>query len=76
MAGTALSIKVSGSFSKRFRQFCEDNCLQIGKFTEAALEEVMEDYYFGRKAQQRLHHSPDIVHPEVVVIVDPNFRSS
>jgi hypothetical protein len=54
MAGTSLSIKVSGSFSKRFRQFCEDNCLQIGRFTQAALEEVMEDYYFGRKAQQVL----------------------
>jgi hypothetical protein len=54
MAGTALSIKVSDKFSKRFRQFCEDNCLQIGRFTEAALEEVMEDYHFGKKAQRVL----------------------
>jgi len=57
MRSTALSIKVSESFAKRFRRYCEENFLQVGKFTEAALEEVMEDHYFGRKAQRVLAQS-------------------
>lgn len=51
---TTLSVKVPVKFAKEFRQFCEENFIQIGKFTEYALSEMMEDYYFGRKAQQVL----------------------
>ena len=48
---TTLSVKVSEEFAKHYRSFCEENCLQIGRFTERALLEAMEDHYFGRKAQ-------------------------
>ena len=54
MATTTLSVKVSGDFAKRYRAFCEQHCLQIGKFTEQALIEIIEDYYFGLKAQRIL----------------------
>lgn len=54
MAGTAFSVKVSDSFAEEYRAFCDRNCLQVGKFTEAALREVMEDYHFGLKAQRTL----------------------
>ena len=48
---TTLSVKVDDEFAREFRQFCEDHFLQVGKFAEHALREVMEDYYFGTKAQ-------------------------
>ncbi len=53
-ATTTLAVKVSRNFARKYREFCESNCLQVGKFTESALGEVMEDYYFGRKAQRIL----------------------
>jgi hypothetical protein len=49
-----LSIKVSENFAKNFRKFCEEHCLQIGKFAESTLSEIMEDYYFGQRAQKVL----------------------
>jgi hypothetical protein len=49
-----LSVKVSDDFAKQYRSFCEENCLQIGRFTERVLLEAMEDHYFGRKAQSVL----------------------
>lgn len=58
MANTIpLAVKVTPAFARRFRAFCEANCLQIGRFTEAALVEVMEDYTFGLKAQRVLSRS-------------------
>lgn len=51
MASTTLSVKVSPEFAKRYREFCEAHCLQVGKFTEQALTELMEDFHFGLKAQ-------------------------
>lgn len=48
---TTFSIKVDSRFARAFRAFCEAHCLQVGKFAERALREVMEDYYFGQKAQ-------------------------
>ena len=49
-----MSIKVSSSFASRFREFCDANALSIGKFAEQQLAEVMEDFYFGSKAQRVL----------------------
>jgi hypothetical protein len=60
-AATTLSVKVSGAFAKKYRAFCEANCLQLGKFTEHALSELMEDYYFGVKAQRVLSASSGLV---------------
>jgi hypothetical protein len=54
---TTFSIKVSARFAKEFRSFCEGHCLQVGKFTERALREIMEDHYFGEKAQEILSRS-------------------
>ncbi|HXV63055.1 MAG TPA: hypothetical protein VEK15_20310 [Vicinamibacteria bacterium] len=54
MATTTLSVKVDPKFAKEFREFCETHFLQVGKFTEHALREVMEDFYFGTKAQRVL----------------------
>lgn len=54
---TTFSIKVGSRFAREFRAFCEAHCLQVGKFTEKALREIMEDYYFGRKAQAALSRS-------------------
>lgn len=54
---TTFSIKVGSQFANDFRAFCEAHCLQVGKFTEKALREVMEDYYFGQKAQEVLSRS-------------------
>ena len=54
MASTTLSVKVAAKFAKKFRRFCEKNFLQVGKFTEHALSEMMEDYHFGTKAQKVL----------------------
>ncbi len=56
---TTLSVKVSSSFAKKYRAFCESHCLQVGKFTEQALGEIMEDYYFGTKAQRVLSRSSE-----------------
>lgn len=49
-----MSLKVSQSFLREFRKFCEAHALSIGKFTEMQLTEVMEDYHFGLKAEQVL----------------------
>ena len=54
MATTTLSVKVDPKFAKEFRDFCEAHFLQVGKFAEHALREVMEDFYFGTKAQRVL----------------------
>jgi hypothetical protein len=51
---TTLAVKVSPAFARKYREFCEANCLQVGRFTEQALEEIMEDYHFGLKAQRVL----------------------
>jgi hypothetical protein len=58
METTTLSVKVSREFARRYREFCESHCLQVGKFTEQALLEIMEDYHFGLKAQRILSRSP------------------
>ena len=54
MVTTTLAVKVSSDFARRYREFCESNALQIGKFTEQALSELMEDFHFGMKAQRVL----------------------
>ena len=54
METRTLAVKVSGEFAKKYREFCDAHALQIGKFTEQALLEVMEDYHFGLKAQRVL----------------------
>ena len=61
---TTLSVKVDEKFARSFRRFCEDHFLQVGKFAEHALKEVMEDYHFGTKAQQVLsqHSGEPISH--------------
>jgi hypothetical protein len=51
---TTLAVKVSRDFAKKYRAFCDLHSLQVGKFTEKALAEVMEDFYFGTKAQRIL----------------------
>lgn len=64
MSTTTLSVKVPAKFAKEFRKFCETHFLQVGKFTEHALSEMMEDYYFGTKAQNILsqHQGKKIPH--------------
>lgn len=59
MATTTLSVKVDQKFAKEFRDFCEAHFLQVGKFAEHALREVMEDYHFGTKAQRVLSEQAD-----------------
>ncbi len=54
MGTTTLSVKVDPKFAREFRDFCEAHFLQVGKFAEHALREVMEDFYFGTKAQRVL----------------------
>jgi hypothetical protein len=54
---TTFSVKVGSRFAKEFRAFCEAHCLQVGRFTEQALREIMEDYHFGLKAQAVLSRS-------------------
>lgn len=54
---TTFSIKVDTRFAKRYRTFCSAHCLQVGKFTEQSLREIMEDCYFGEKAQRVLSRS-------------------
>ncbi|MBI2894337.1 MAG: hypothetical protein HYY06_12360 [Deltaproteobacteria bacterium] len=54
METTTLAVKVSRDFAARYREFCEVHALQVGRFTERVLSEMMEDYHFGRKAQQVL----------------------
>ena len=53
-ASSTLSVKVRKKFAMDFRKFCEAHFLQVGKFTEYALSEMMEDYHFGSKAQKVL----------------------
>ncbi len=50
MAKTTFSVKMDSPISKKVRKFCDRHSLQVGKFTEVALEEMMEDYHFGAKA--------------------------
>ena len=66
MATTTLSVKVEEKFAREFRRFCESHFLQVGKFTEHALREVMEDYHFGTKAQKvlSLHGGKKIDHED------------
>jgi hypothetical protein len=54
MERTTMSLKVSKTFLAKFRKFCDAHALSIGKFTEMQLTEIMEDYYFGLKAEQVL----------------------
>lgn len=54
MRTTTLSIKTTASFAKRYRTFCDVHALQVGKFAEQMLTEVIEDFYFGQKAQRVL----------------------
>lgn len=51
---TALTVKVSTAFAKKYRRFCEKNALQLGKFAEQSLLEIMEDHYLGTRAQREL----------------------
>ena len=53
-ASTTLAVKVTEEFARKYRSFCETHFLQVGRFTEQALLEVMEDYHFGLKAQRIL----------------------
>jgi hypothetical protein len=55
---TTLAVKVSSEFARRYREFCDAHALQVGKFTEKALTELMEDFHFGTKAQRVLSASP------------------
>ena len=57
---TTLSVKVSEEFAAKYRGFCDAHCLQVGKFTEQALLEVMEDYHFGSKAQAILSRTEGV----------------
>lgn len=54
METTTLTIKVSRKLARAYRAFCESHALQIGKFTEQSLSELMGDYHFGLKAQRAL----------------------
>ncbi|MFN0061066.1 MAG: hypothetical protein ACKVPX_00910 [Myxococcaceae bacterium] len=54
---TTFAIKVSRKFARQYREFCEQHALQVGRFTEHALSELMEDFYFGSKAQKVLSAS-------------------
>lgn len=54
---TTFSIKVGTRFAREFRAFCDAHCLQVGKFTEQTLREIMEDLHFGQKAQEALSRS-------------------
>jgi hypothetical protein len=62
---TTLAVKVSAEFARRYRRFCEENCLQVGKFTEQALLEMMEDHHLGLKAQRVLSRTSGaaVAHP-------------
>ena len=54
---TTLAVKVSRAFARKYRDYCDVHALQVGKFTEQALSEVMEDFHFGMKAQRVLSTS-------------------
>jgi hypothetical protein len=54
---TTLAVKVSHAFARKYRAFCEEHALQVGRFTEQALTELMEDFHFGQKAQRVLSAS-------------------
>ncbi len=61
-ASATLAVKVSEEFARKYRAFCETHTLQVGRFTEQALLEIMEDYHFGLEAQRVLSRaSPDAV---------------
>ena len=64
MSTATLSVKVNRQFVELFRKFCESHFLQIGKFTEHALREMMEDYALGMKAQKVLsaHQGKTVPH--------------
>lgn len=68
MRTSTLSVKVSEAFLRQFREFCETHFLQVGKFTEYALAEMMEDYHFGVKAHKVLaeHSGPLLAHKKVI----------
>lgn len=75
MATTTLSVKVDRRFAKEFRDFCESHFLQVGKFAEHALREVMEDFYFGTKAQRALSQtSGQAVRHEAYFSKSPRVR--
>jgi len=57
METTTLAVKVSRQFARKYRDFCEAHALQVGRFTERALSELMEDFHFGMKAQRVLSAS-------------------
>ncbi|MBI3182125.1 MAG: hypothetical protein HYZ28_08265 [Myxococcales bacterium] len=57
METTTLAVKVSQEFARKYREFCETHALQVGKFTEQALSDLMEDFHFGLKAQRVLSTS-------------------
>lgn len=57
METTTLAVKVSQEFARKYREFCNAHALQVGRFTEQALSELMEDFHFGRKAQRVLSAS-------------------
>jgi hypothetical protein len=75
MATTTLSVKVDPKFAREFRDFCEAHFLQVGKFAEHALREVMEDFYFGTKAQRILsQHSGKPIRHEAYFAKSPRPR--
>jgi hypothetical protein len=77
MATTTLSVKVDPQFAREFRDFCEAHFLQVGKFAEHALREVMEDFYFGTKAQRVLSgEAGKPVRHEAYFAKSPRSRSS
>jgi hypothetical protein len=57
METTTLAVKVSRQFARQYREFCDTHALQVGRFTERALSEMMEDFHFGTKAQRVLSRS-------------------
>lgn len=73
MKTSTLSLKVSEQFAKDYRSFCETHCLQVGKFTEHMLTEIMEDYHFGSKAQRILAQSSGvaIAHEQLDAVESP-----
>ena len=51
------TIRVRTEVMEKYRSFCDDNNLAVGKFTESLLEEVMEDAFFARRADAALRQS-------------------
>jgi hypothetical protein len=76
MDKTTLSVKVDPKFAREFRDFCEAHCLQEGKFAEHAPREVMEDFYFGTKAQRVLsQHTDEPIRHEAYFAASSRSRS-